>query len=169
MGHSAAGDAYTKRFDDAIADLPRKYKCVDDTLLYDTNVEEAFWHTYNFLEVFAKAGVTLKPEKFQFCRREAAFAGYHLGWDTYEPTAERLAAVKDFTMPAQPSITVVRSWFGLVNQLAPFLATAFLMAPFRDLLKKPTGKTVFRDEGLQQKFVQAKEVICQLAKQGLAY
>ena len=35
MGHCAAGDAYMKRFGDAIQDIPRKFKCVDDTLLYD--------------------------------------------------------------------------------------------------------------------------------------
>jgi len=83
MGHCSAGDAYTKRFDDAIMALPRKYKCIDDTLPYDTSVEEAFWHTYEFLEVCAETGVTLKLEKFQFCKREVLFVGYHLGWDTY--------------------------------------------------------------------------------------
>ncbi|XP_076043631.1 uncharacterized protein LOC143026747 [Oratosquilla oratoria] len=119
MGHCAAGDAYTKRFDNAITDLPLKYKCVDDTLLYDAGIEEAFWHDYNFLEVCAKAGVTLKPEKFCFCQREVDFAGYHLDWDTYKPTTECLTAIRDFEMPEKPSITNVRSWFGSVNQLAP--------------------------------------------------
>lgn len=51
MRHSAAGDTYTKRFDDAIIDLPWKCKCVGDTLLYDTSFEEAFCHAYDFLEV----------------------------------------------------------------------------------------------------------------------
>ncbi|XP_045122674.1 uncharacterized protein LOC123511117 [Portunus trituberculatus] len=169
MGHCAAGDAYTKRFDDAIIDLPRKHKCVDDTLLYDTGVEGAFWHVYDFLEVCAKAGVTLKPEKFRFCQREVDFVGYHLAWDTYKPTEERLSAVRDFKMPDKPSITDVRSWFGFINQLAPFLATAPLMSPFRDLLKKPAGKGVYWDECLHKTFTQVKEVVCQLAKQGLAY
>lgn len=43
------------------------------------------------------------------------------------------------------------------------------MALLRDLLKKPTSKMVFWDNCLQQRFVQAKEAICQLAKQGLVY
>ena len=50
MGHCAAPDAYARRFDDAIIDIPRKLKCIDDALLYDCNVEEAFWHAYEFLE-----------------------------------------------------------------------------------------------------------------------
>ncbi|KAK4327848.1 hypothetical protein Pmani_001697 [Petrolisthes manimaculis] len=139
MGHCSATDAYTKRFDDAVTDLPRKHKCVDDTLLYDSSVEGAFWHTYEFLELCAKKGITLKPEKFSFCKREVEFVDFHLGWEEYRPTEDRLAAIRNFTVPSQPTITNIRSWFGFVNQLAPFLAAAPVMTPFRDLLKKPTG------------------------------
>jgi len=90
-------------------DMPRKHKCIDDTLLYATSIEEAFWHTYEFLEVCAETGVMFKPEKFQFCKREVLFVGYHLGWDTYEPSMEHLTAIRDFRMPAQPSTTDIRS------------------------------------------------------------
>ena len=168
MGHSTSTDAYTKRFDDALCDFPRKHKCVEDTLLYDSSVETSFWHTYDFLELCARRGITLKPEKFMFCRREVEFVGYHLGWEAYKPTEDRLSAIRNFALPSQPSITDIRSWFGFVNQLAPFLATAPIMAPFRDL-KKPTGRKVYWDEQLQQKMDKAKDVICELAKDGLAF
>ncbi|XP_066964375.1 uncharacterized protein [Macrobrachium rosenbergii] len=42
MGHCSAPDAYTKRFDDVIIDVHRKYKCIDDVLLYDDSVREPF-------------------------------------------------------------------------------------------------------------------------------
>ena len=160
MGHCSATDAYTKRVDDAVADFPRKHKCVDDTLHYDSSIEAAFWHTYDFLELCAKKGIALKPEKFRFCRREVEFVGFYLGWEEYKPTEDRLAAIRDFVMPAQPTITDVRSWFGFVNQLTPFLATAPVMSPFRDLFKKSAGKKVYWDEQLQLKLRQAKETIC---------
>ena len=67
MGHCAASDAYTKRFDDIIVDIPRKFKCVD-TLLYDFTTEESFWHIYDLLE---------KSEKNGFAR-EVDFVGYNL-------------------------------------------------------------------------------------------
>ena len=130
MGHCLASDAYTRRSDDAIQDIPRKYKCVDDTLLYDTCVEDAFWHAYEFLDTCAKSGVTLKPEKFKFCCREAEFVGFHLGWDHYQPMLERLAAIMNFPMPNQLTTIDIRSWYGMVNQLAPFLATTPVMEPF---------------------------------------
>ena len=131
MGHCAAQDAFTKRFDDVIADIPRKLKCVDDTLLYDGNVAEAFWHTYALLRRCEECGVTLRPDKFTFCKRNVMFAGYLLGWENYQPSKDLITSITDFVMPARPSLTDVRSWFGLVNQVAPFLAVAPIMEPFR--------------------------------------
>ncbi|XP_068228116.1 uncharacterized protein [Palaemon carinicauda] len=43
-----------------------------------------------------------------------------------------------------------------------------IMESFRDL-RKPTGKNVYWDSQLRDKLRQAQEVICQLAKDGLAY
>ncbi|XP_068219192.1 uncharacterized protein [Palaemon carinicauda] len=109
MGHVSASDAYSKRFDDVIADIPRKSKCVDDVLLYDDTVEGAFYHTISFLQVGEENGVTLNPEKFQFCQREVDFVGYELGWDNFKPGEEKLSAIKNFPMPNQPTITDIRS------------------------------------------------------------
>lgn len=148
MGQCAAPDAYIKRFGNAIMNIDRKYKCVDNTVLYDVSVEDAFWHTHEFLETCTRAGITVKPEKFKFCRREVEFVGYHLGWDIYKPTDDRLSAVRNFAIPDHLSIIDIRSWCGLVNQLAPFLVTAPVMELFRDLLKKPLGRKVYGDDQL---------------------
>ena len=72
-------------------------------------------------------------------------------------------------MTTEPSITDIISWFGFVNQIAPFLATAPVMAPFKDLLKKPAAKKVYWDEQLQEKLQVAKATLCQLAREGLVY
>ncbi|XP_063863888.1 uncharacterized protein LOC135102537 [Scylla paramamosain] len=136
MGHCSASNEYTRRYDETIKDIPRKFKYVDDTLLCATSVEEVFWHAYTFLETCSRAGITLKPKKIAFCKREIDFVGFFLDWDSYQPAVERLSAIRALSMPDRPSIKDIRSWFGLVNQLAPFLATAPLMEPFRNLLKK---------------------------------
>ena len=168
MGHCAASDAYTKRFDDIVVDISRKFKCVDDILLHDDDVESAFWHAYDLLEKCESNGVTLHPSKFNFCQREVDFVGYTLSWEKYLPSEDKLAAVKKFPMPEHPSITDIRSWFGLVNQLAPFIATAPIMAPFRELLKKG-NKKVYWDGNLKSMFEQAKTELCNLVSDGLSY
>ena len=71
-------------------------------------------------------------------------------------------------MPENSTIAGIRSWFGLVNQLAPFLATAPMMAPFRELLKstRTLGKKVYWDHELKHIFKQTNLEICKLAEQG---
>lgn len=86
MGHCAAQDTFTKRFDDIITEVPRKLKCVNDALLHENSV--AFWHTYNFLNNYMENGVISRPDKFHFCRRSVTFAGYLLGWEEYQPSRD---------------------------------------------------------------------------------
>ena len=87
------------------------------------------------------AGIPFKPEKFfKFSGREVTVIGYHLGCEVYKHTKERLGAIHDFSVPEKPSITGIRSWYGFVNQLAPFHATTPIMKSFRALLKKQANK-----------------------------
>ena len=45
----SAGDAYIHRYDEIINNVPRKVKVVDDTLLYDSSIEESFYHVFDYL------------------------------------------------------------------------------------------------------------------------
>lgn len=159
MGHCASQDTFTRHSDDAITSVPRKLKFVDDALLYDSSVSEAFWHTYDFLQRCMESGVTLRPDKFHFCRRSFTFAGYLLGWDGYQ----------QFKMPAKPTLTDVWAWFGLVNQVTPFLAVASVIQPFRELLRKPSGRAVYWDKQLEGPVASAKDTIGRLAAEGLRF
>ena len=138
-------------------------------MLYDSGIEQAFFHTFDYLHLCGRNGVTLNPGKFKFCRREVEFVFYFLSWDDFRPTSDRLSAIRNFPMPEQPSITDIRSWFGVVNQLSPFLAVSPLMEPFRDLLKPGASKKVYWDQNLQRIFIQTTEAICKMAAEGLAY
>lgn len=70
------GDAYTKRLDDATQGIVRKCKYGDDPLLYDSNIEEDFWHTDEFLATCTAKRITQKAEKFQITRRKVDFVVY---------------------------------------------------------------------------------------------
>ena len=45
QGFVASGDAYTHCYDKIIKDVPQKVKIVDDALVYDTIIEQPFFHT----------------------------------------------------------------------------------------------------------------------------
>ena len=115
QGHCSSGDGYTRRYDDIIMDVERKRKIIDDVCLYDSSIKEAFYCAFDFLLLSGKNGITQNPEKFQFCQKELEFAGFILGWELFRPSEKKMLAIKNYTMPDQPSITDIRSWFGLVN------------------------------------------------------
>ena len=64
QGYLASGDVYTRRYDEVIKDIARKIKLVDDTLLYNTDIKEAFYHTFDFVMRCAQNGIVLSKDKF---------------------------------------------------------------------------------------------------------
>ncbi|ROT77985.1 hypothetical protein C7M84_003304 [Penaeus vannamei] len=114
-------------------------------------------------------GVTLRPDKLHFCKRSVTFAGYVLDWEEYHLSKELVRSIMEFTMPTKPTLTNVRAWFGLVNQVAPFIVVAPFKDPFRELLKKPVAKLVDWDEQLQAIFSSVKDTIEDLAAVRLRY
>ena len=49
QGFLASGDAYTRRFDEIISNVKNKTKCIDDVLLWEEDIEKAFFQTCDFL------------------------------------------------------------------------------------------------------------------------
>ena len=59
QGSSASGDGYSRRYDEVIADVERKTKCVDDTVLWDEDMETHWWRVLEFLELCGQNGIIL--------------------------------------------------------------------------------------------------------------
>ena len=169
QGLVSAGDAFNSRVNKILVDIPRKCRIVDDTLLHDANIADAFYHTFDLLYTCGENNITLNPKKFKFCQKSLDFCGFTLGWDKFYPSDSTLASIQKFPMPDEPSITDIRAWFGLVNQLAPFFANSKTMEPFRELLKPGKTKKVYWDNELRECFEESKQVVCQKASNGLTY
>ena len=116
QGYSVTGDAYTSRFDALVAEIERKVQCVDDSCLWDTDIEQAFFHAVEWIHTCAVNGVTLNPKKFEFAKDTIEFAGFEITPDSVRPCQESLNAILNFPRPT--NITDVRSWYGLLNQVA---------------------------------------------------
>ena len=93
QGYLASGDAYTRRYDEIIKDIAWKIKLVDDTLLYDTNIKVAFYHTFDFLMRCAQNGVVLSNDKFQFCKDTVQFGGLQITSSGVSPSESMLNAI----------------------------------------------------------------------------
>lgn len=165
MGFLASGDAYTHRYDLIIADVPRITKCVDDVMLYDDVTDrEGHWRrVIQYIIKVGKNGVILNKEKFQFAAEEVDFTAFRITANDVKPLPKYLKAIDDFPRPR--NITDVRSWFGLINQVAHYGQLIETMAPFKSLL---SPKTAFKwSEDLESAFMNSKKAIIAAIKNGV--
>lgn len=86
------------------------------------------------LTVAGKSGVIFNKEKFQFAQQEVDFAGFRVSEYRIDPLPKYFSAIRDFPTPT--STTDIRSWFGLVNQVANYAQLRDIMAPFRPFLSE---------------------------------
>ena len=163
QGATASGDGYTRRYDEIIADVPRKTKVVDDTAMWDEDLETHWWRMIDYLELCGQHGIVLNPEKFQFCKREIEFAGFVISDTCIKPAHKFLEAIAKFPRPT--SLTDVRSWFGLVHQVSQYGKLTSLMAPFRHLLSSK-AKFAWSNE-LEEAFIASKEGILAAIEEGV--
>ena len=165
QGASFAGDAYNRRHANITAEFQRKETVVDDTCHYDKidELEQHWWRTIDYLILCGKNGIILNPEKFQFARLTVDFAGFRISESSIEPLPKYLDAIRDFPTPT--SITDIRSWFGLVNQLANYAQLREMMRPFKPFLS-PKTPFVWNEE-LQSCFEISKAAIMDVIKKGV--
>ena len=112
--------------------MERKTRCVDDVAMWDEKLEDHWWRVMRYLDLLAKNGIILSPNKFQFASHEIDFAGFCVTDTGVKPLPKYLDAIKNFPRPT--NISDVRSWFGLVNQVAHYAKLVDIMASFKPLL-----------------------------------
>ena len=131
----ASMDAYNFRFDKVT-----EKRCVDNSLLYayaDT-IEKGIMQTASYLSLMGSNGIIQYPYKFQFGSKDVdwAGAGFTIGADSVRPLAKHTAAVR--TYPTPFSITNLRSFMALLQQVAYCYAISPAVAKIRHLLKPST-------------------------------
>ena len=112
QGYLASGDPYTCRYDKIIKNLPRKIKIVDDTLLFDKNIEDAFYHTLDYLLLCEKNGIVLNREKFHFCQDVIEFGDLQKTSSGVTPYDKLLNAISSFPTSKKYHRCKVLVWAG---------------------------------------------------------
>ena len=163
QGFLSSGDGYNKRFDGILSEFVRKERCVDDTIHHDQDIAEHWWRTIDLLDLMGNSGAVMNPDKLQFCQRTVDFAGFRLGETKIEPLPKFIDAIRSF--PTPKSTKDIRSWFGLVNQVANYGQLREFMTLFRPFLS-PKYK-FFWTQVLDKAFEDSKEHIIQSIRQGV--
>jgi len=85
-------------------------------LLWSDSIHDSFFQAAKWLDICGRNGITLNPDKFMFAQDTVEFAGFEITDDSVHPCRRYLRAILEF--PTPKSITDVRSWFGLLNQVS---------------------------------------------------
>ena len=117
MGWLATGDGYTLRYDNITRNVENKRQAVDDVLLYSSNIKEAFQQNAEYLTLIGRNGIILNPDKFVFTQETVDRAGVRITKDSVEPLPDHVEAIKTYPIPT--SVMDMRSFFALVEQVAP--------------------------------------------------
>ena len=80
QGYLASGDGYIRRYDETVADIPQKTKCVDDTLLWSNSIEKSFWQAVNWLDVCGHNGIILHKDKCVHSVLELELISHEIYW-----------------------------------------------------------------------------------------
>jgi hypothetical protein len=164
MGLNSTNDVFTLQYGKAVDESTDHKRATEDTLIYARSTAELIAKTSKFFQACHKHGITLNPEKVQWDAKEILFAGFLLTDQGYEPDPKLAKVLSQFPHPK--SITDMRSFFGLANQLCNFIDTiAEIMAQLKPLLKK--GTPFVRLEEFEETFQKAKAHFS--SKQTLSY
>ncbi|RDH89254.1 MAG: hypothetical protein DIZ77_16200 [endosymbiont of Seepiophila jonesi] len=163
QGFVAAGDGYTRRYDEIVADIPNKTKCIDDVGMWAPTIEEAFFQTCNWMDICGRHGITQNPEKFHFAEDTVEFAGFEITKTNIRPSDTFIRAIQDFPTPR--NITDIRSLFGLINQVSYCQSSSEELRPFRELLSPSTP--FYWDETLDAALAHAKSEIIKTIAEGV--
>ena len=155
-----SGDVFTHRLGGIIEQIPRKVKIVDNTLLYDKSIKEAFFHVWDCLTVCAENRVVANSKKIQFCKDTVKFASLPITPTRVTSSDRMLSLNTDFQKPT--NLTSAHLWFGLVNQVPWAYAISPVMQPFRDLIKP--NQAFYWHDTLDHLFESSKNIIINLVK-----
>ena len=135
MGFIATGDEFCRRGDIALEGIEKCVKVVDDVLCWDNSYSEHLNRVRSILTRCRQHGISLNRDKLVFAKTNVKFCGYEVTEFGVKAEPAKVKAISDFPVPC--NITDLRSFLGLVNQLAEFSPhIAEAASSLRGLLKK---------------------------------
>lgn len=133
MGLCSSGDEYNQRADAAFGTLQNTVRVVDDILRFDRSFLSHVEGVCVILQAARSAKITLNADKFKFAQKKLVWAGYEIQHGGVIVDPSKLQAISQFPRPT--NITELRSFLGLVEQLAGFSTEiAAAKGPLRPLL-----------------------------------
>ena len=137
---------------------------MNDTCLWAESLQEMFTDTARYLTTLGKAGISFRPEKFQFSKREVDYIGFRITQEGLKVSKDTISRIRDFPRPGNLKDT--RSFMELAEQAAPFLYKTQELHPSRALLKSRKEDFTWSEE-LNKAFEYVRKHLTQETEAGL--
>ena len=155
MGLSASSDEWCQKSDFVVEGFDFCKKIVDDILIWATSEPELINNCRKVLDKCRQLNVSISAKKLKIAK-SLTFAGHLVSDSGIKPDPAQTDAIKKFPRPT--NISELRSFMGLVNQLASFLPDlAQITTNLRKLLS-PKNAYLWL-EIHEQEFLKTKEIL----------
>lgn len=157
-GLKNASQTFQRFIDDLLKDLDFLVPFVDDILIASVDDVIHKQHLHILFQRLESVGLKINPDKCEFGKDSIDFLGYHVSADGISPTAERIAAIRNFPQPRNK--TELRGFLGLINfhhRLLPGIAQ--ILDPLHNALKGPERKKLEWTDSCTEAFCAAKEAL----------
>lgn len=136
FGIASAPEHFQNRMVTEVTDGMEGVVChMDDVLVWGRTQEEHDSRLHAVLGRIQKAGITLNINKCDIAKQQVTFLGHVLSASGISPDPSKTQAVREMKEPQ--SVSELRSFLGMVNQLGKFIPQlAEKDKPLRDLLSK---------------------------------
>lgn len=133
FGITSAPEHYQRRMTEVVGDIEGVVCLVDDILVSGKTQEEHDQRLATDLSRLNDAGITLGLEKCEINKTSVRFLGQLVDETGVKPDPEKVQAICQMSAPK--TVTEVRRFLGMINQLSKFSPhLANLTKPLRDLL-----------------------------------
>ena len=131
FGISSAPELFQRRMNKILNGLEGVVCLIDDVLVFGRNHDVRLLAAFQRLE---EANVTLNQAKCEFNKSSVKFLGHVVNKNGIRPDPDKTSAI--LKMPTPRSVSNVRRFMGLVNQLGKFSSRiAEISQPLRELLR----------------------------------
>ena len=156
MGISSAPELFSRKMDSILSDLNGVLCLMDDVCIFGENKEEHDERLKKVLNRISEVGLTLNYDKCQFGVNSMKYLGFIVDSSGVRPDPDKVKAIKEY--PTPKSITDIRRWMGMVNQLSKFIPNlSDKIKPLREFLCK--NATWVWDVAQESAFSDLKEML----------
>lgn len=120
----ASGDTYACRYNEIIKIILHKVKIVDDTLMYDSSIEGASYHTLDIIFHCAKNRIILNRDKSQFCQDVLQFGALHIMISGVTPFWVHAGGDTKLPSPKDNHRCQVMVWAGQTGRLGVLIGSS---------------------------------------------